>query len=235
MSLTREDLLAGRIDDMVRDAEAMGLMSWFPPEQRDPSRRAILGQFGDAEIWVFGYGSLMWNPCIHYQDRQTARLYGYHRSFCLQTPLGRGSPEHPGLVLALETGGSCQGIAFRVDPKLADHEFTLIWNREMVSGAYVPRLVQIHTPLGKRQAVTFVINRRHPRYLPALEPQQAAAIIAKAAGKLGSCAEYLYSTVEHLDQLGVGDGPMHQLKRLVEAAQSAVQQSALAVDATTDS
>jgi len=220
MRLTREDLLAGRIEQMVLEAQRLGLMTWLPPEERERSRRAILAQFGDAEIWVFGYGSLMWNPCIHYLDRQPARLYGYHRSFCLRTPLGRGTPEHCGLVLALEGGGSCRGIAFRVDPAIADHELTLVWNREMVSGAYVPRLVNIHTPLGRRQAVTFVINREHPRYAADLSPEETAATIAVAAGKLGSCAEYLFSTVEHLDELGVADGPMHQLRRLVERYQS---------------
>lgn len=220
MSLTREDLMAGRIDQMVREAQDAGLLTWLPPEERERSRQEILTQFGDAQIWVFGYGSLMWNPCLHYLDRQPARLYGYHRSFCLRTPLGRGSPERCGLVLALENGGSCRGIAFRVDPAEAEHELTLLWNREMVSGAYQPRLVPIHTPLGKRLAVTFVINHAHPRYAAGLSPEETAATIAVAVGKLGSCAEYLYSTVDHLDQLGVGDGPMHRLRRLVERYQN---------------
>jgi len=216
VSLTREDLIEGRIEQMVLEAQRLGLMTWLPPEERERSRRAILTQFGDAEIWVFGYGSLMWNPCIHYLDRQPARLYGYHRSFCLRTPLGRGTPERAGLVLALEAGGSCHGIAFRVDPALADYELTLVWNREMVSGAYVPRLVTIHTPLGRRRAVTFAINHEHSRYAGRLSPEETAATIAVAAGALGSCAEYLFSTVAHLDELGVGDGPMHRLQRLVE-------------------
>lgn len=215
MTLTREHIEAGLIEEKVKEAERLGLTTRLPPAQRQASKRAILEAIGDDEVWLFGYGSLMWNPCIHYLDRQPALLHGYHRSFCLRAPTGRGSPDCPGLMLALKPGGSCRGIGYRIDPALAETEFDVVWNREMVSGAYRPRLLTLRTPLGPRRAATFVVNRDHPRYLPDVAPEQAAAMIARAEGWLGRCADYLFNTVEHLDQLGVRDGTLHQLQRLV--------------------
>jgi cation transport protein ChaC len=219
MALKREDILAGRIEEKVKEAEQLGLTTLLPPEQRDASRRAMMDAIGDGEIWLFGYGSLMWNPCIHYLDRQSALLRGFHRNFCLHAPTGRGSPEKPGLMLALKNGGSCRGIAYRIDPAVAEHELSIVWNREMVSGAYQPKLLKLLTPQAEIKAITFVVNRQHPRFVPSIEQQQAARLIAQAEGWLGSCDEYLFSTVDHLDELGVVDGPMHELKRLVEKIQ----------------
>lgn len=216
MGLSREDILAGHIEEKVKEAERLGLTTRLPPEQRDASRHAILEAIGDAEVWLFGYGSLMWNPCIHFLDRQPALLHGFHRNFCLRAPTGRGSPERPGLMLALKNGGSCRGIAYRIDSSIAEHELSIVWNREMVSGAYQPRLLRLVTPQGEKQAIAFVVNRQHPRFIARIELTEAAQMIAQAEGWLGSCADYLFSTVQHLDELGVADGPMHELKRLVE-------------------
>lgn len=224
MALKREDILSGRIEEKVKEAERLGLTTRLPPEQRDASRRATLAEFGDDEIWVFGYGSLMWNPCIHYIDRQPALLQGYHRHFCLRVPTGRGSPECPGLMLALKPGGSCDGIAYRIAADIADHELGVVWNREMISGAYRPQIIPVQTPIGIRRAATFVVNREHPRYVEHIPLQEAAATIAVAEGWLGTCAEYLFSTVEHLDAIGIEDGPMHELKRLVEQYQQQQQE-----------
>ena len=222
MGMSREAILAGTVEEKVKEAEKLGLTTRLPPEEREASKRAMLEVIGEAEIWLFGYGSLMWNPCIHYLDRQPGLLHGYHRSFCLRAPTGRGSPERPGLMLALKNGGSCRGIAYRIDPEIADHELSIVWNREMVSGAYRPRCLKLITPLGERRAIVFTANRQHPRFVSHIELAEAAAMIAQAEGWLGTCAEYLFSTVEHLDELGVGDGPMHELKRLVEEYQSRV-------------
>ncbi len=221
MSLTRETIEAGLVEEKIREAERLGLITRLPPEQRRASKRAVLEQFGTDEIWLFGYGSLMWNPCIHYLDRQPALLHGYHRNFCLKSPTGRGSPDCPGLMLALKPGGACRGIAYRVDPALADAELDIVWNREMVSGAYQARMVRIRSPLGSHRAVTFVANRQNPRYVPDIHPDQAAAMIARAEGWLGRCADYLFNTVAHLDELGVADGPMHELCRRVHACLAA--------------
>lgn len=215
--LTREHIETGLIEQKILEAERQGLIQRLPPEQREVSKQAALAALHGGEIWLFGYGSLMWNPCIEYLDRQPALLHGYHRSFCLSTVTGRGTPEQPGLMLALKPGGACRGIAFRIDPALAETEFDIVWNREMVSGAYMAKVVTLRTPLGPRRAATFVVNRENPRYRPHIDPEQEVHMIARAEGWLGRCADYLFSTVEHLDELGVGDGPMHDLCRRVRA------------------
>lgn len=215
MGLQREDLITGRLEERLKDAERRGLVTLLSPAERAASRRAIMDAFGTDEIWLFGYGSLMWNPCIHYYDRQPGLVHGYHRSFCVQTVMGRGSPERPGLTLALKPGGSCRGILYHIERALADAELDLVWNREMVSGVYVPRIVRALTPIGPKRAAAFVANIHHPRYACHLSLQETADIIAVAQGWLGTCADYLDNTVAHLDELGVGDGPMHELLRRV--------------------
>ena len=224
MSVKREDIEQGRIEEVVIEAERQGLMRRLPPAERQVSKRRILAELGAGEdVWVFAYGSLMWNPCIHYIDRRPALIHGYHRSFCLWVPLGRGSPDRPGLTLGLEPGGSCRGMVFRIAAEVAESELDIIWNREMITGAYRPRLVGARTPKDPVRAAAFVVNRAYPRYAGRLSANAVADAIAVAEGGLGTCAAYLFDTVAHLDVLGIEDGPMHRLKRLVEARQASAR------------
>jgi len=217
MQLNRNDLLDGSVEAFLIEAERQGLATLMPPDERRQSKRQILDAYpAGKDIWLFGYGSLMWNPCIHYCDRQPALIHGYHRQFCLWTPIGRGSPDCHGLVLALAPGGSCRGIAFRIARDAAEQELDVVWNREMITGAYRPRITWVATPTGRHPAITFVVNPAYPRYAGRLSLDDQATAIATAEGRLGSCAQYLFSTVEHLDALGINDGPMHDLKRRVE-------------------
>jgi glutathione-specific gamma-glutamylcyclotransferase len=172
---------------------------------------------GGGDVWVFGYGSLIWNPAIHTVERRMAELRGYHRRFCLWTHLGRGSAECPGLMLALERGGSCRGVAYRLATAEAEHELLILWQREMVTGAYSPRWVKVRTPEGPLAAITFAINRTHSRYAGRLSEAEIAATIARAEGALGRCCSYLFSTVEHLRELGLGDRPLERLAARVKA------------------
>ncbi len=224
MNVKREDIEQGRIEEVMIEAERQGLMRRLPPAERQVSKRRILAELGAGEdVWVFAYGSLMWNPCIHYIDRRPALIHGYHRSFCLWVPLGRGSPDRPGLTLGLEPGGSCRGMVFRIAAEVAENELDIIWNREMITGAYRPRLVSARTPKDPVRAAAFVVNRAYPRYAGRLSPEAVADAIAVAEGRLGTCAAYLFDTVAHLDELGIEDGPMHRLKRLVEGRQVAAR------------
>ena len=217
MQLTRNDLLEGPVEAFLVEAERLGLTKLMSAEERRQSKRQILDAYPAGEdIWLFGYGSLMWNPCIHFCDRQPALIHGYHRQFCLWAPIGRGSPDCRGLMLALAPGGSCRGIAFRIDRNIVETELDVVWNREMVTGAYRPRIMTVATPKGRKTAIAFVINPEHPQYSGRLTLETQASAIAEAKGRLGSCAQYLFSTVEHLDALGINDGPMHDLKRRVE-------------------
>ncbi len=165
------------------------------------------------DLWVFGYGSLIWNPAFEHVEKCAALLHGYHRRFCLRMLMGRGTPETPGLMLALDHGGACKGAAFRIAAPHIRHELGLLWQREMFGGAYNARWVTLQTAQGRLRAVTFVINRRHPRYIPELSVEQTAALIATGCGDLGTCREYLENTVLHLAGMGLRDRGLERITR----------------------
>ncbi len=168
-------------------------------------------------VWLFAYGSLLWNPCIHLAERRIARLYGYHRDFRLKLTYGRGSPRAPGLMLGLASGGSCRGMALQVagtDDALM-HELMLVWRREMLTGVYVPRWVMLRTDQGPVPAITFVVNPRHETYCGRLDEARVIELMATGHGMLGSAAEYLESTVAHLEEQGVDDRRLRRLRRRV--------------------
>ena len=165
-------------------------------------KRALLARLPPgADVWVFGYGSLMWNPAFNYAERRPCLIRGWHRSFCLWTPVGRGSPENPGLVLALDRGGSCCGIAYRVAARDRETELPLLWQREMVGDGYDPRWVTLRCREGHVRAITWVINRQGDRYTGKLPMETLARTLATAEGRLGSSRDYLENTVTHLDEL----------------------------------
>lgn len=165
-------------------------------------------------VWLFAYGSLLWNPCIHVAEHRIARLHGYHRDFRLKLTYGRGSPQAPGLMLGLAPGGSCRGMALRV-PGAGDalaHELMLVWRREMLTGVYIPRWITLRTHQGLLPAITFVVNSRHETYCGRLDEARVIELMATGHGMLGSAAEYLESTVAHLEEQGVDDRRLRQLR-----------------------
>lgn len=168
----------------------------------------------DEACWVFAYGSLMWNPVFHPVERVPGRLHGYHRRFCFWIHAGRATPQHPGLMMGLMPGGSCRGVLLRIAPDQAEAELNLLWRREMVTGAYVPRLLPVRTAHGVIRSVTFLANPRHPTFAGDLEVPHIAAAIAAASGPLGRNRDYLARTVETLRQLGIPD---RGLERLAQA------------------
>jgi glutathione-specific gamma-glutamylcyclotransferase len=214
--LTREAALADAIRAFVEssDPEAK-LMS--AEEHRSSIRSLLASHPIDEDVWLFAYGSLMWNPMIHWAEKSPALLRGYHRRFCLWTNIGRGTTECPGLTLALEPGGACHGIAYRIARAEAPHELELLWRREMLTGAYKPRWVSLAMAGRPLSALAFVVNREHPRYAGRLSDEQVAAILAEAKGPLGSCAAYLLNSVSHLEELGVHDRRLWRLRAAVAA------------------
>lgn len=213
---TREDILGGSFLRMVRDSG--GLIPISTDEDLAAGQAQALAAAPEAvraggDAWVFAYGSLMWNPAMRYQESRIATLSGYHRRFCLWSPVGRGSADHPGLVLGLARGGSCKGVAYRIKGAHVAEEFSVLWRREMISDGYIPRWVTLHTAEGPLSALAFVINRACPRYAGRLPDDEAARAIAAASGALGSNTEYLVSTVDHLDSLGIPDRRLHALRR----------------------
>ncbi|HJP21842.1 MAG: gamma-glutamylcyclotransferase [Alphaproteobacteria bacterium] len=215
--LKREDIVSGRVEALIIEAERLGLMERLPPAERAASCRAAIARFPSRDnVWVFAYGSLIWSPSFHYVERRPAIIYGYHRRYCLWAMLGRGSPEQPGLMLGLEPGGACAGAIFRVAPEAVESELGLLWDREMISGAYFPRILQARSGEQVFPAVAFAVNRSHERYAGRLSLAEVADVLAVAEGDLGSCCDYLFHTVTHLKEMGVSDRRLSRLKRLVE-------------------
>ncbi|MBV9373842.1 MAG: gamma-glutamylcyclotransferase [Alphaproteobacteria bacterium] len=169
---------------------------------------------GGEPVWVFAYGSLLWDSEIREVAAEEALLRGYHRSFCLYSYDYRGTPENPGLTLGLDRGGSCRGAALR----LSADAFDKVWQREM-SGrpVYAPRALRVQTAKGPRQALAFTALPNCPDYAGRLPLDDAARIILGAAGRRGTCREYFENTLRHLDRLGLADRPLRRLAERVRA------------------
>ena len=215
--LRREDFTLERVRRIADAAAKRGGVPLMSEEARRASLKAMLAAVPQGQdAWVFGYGSLMWNPAINVVDSRKAHVRGYHRTFCLTLGVGRGTPEKPGLMLGMDRGGSCTGVAHRIAADAVESELAILWLREMVSGAYEPRWLNADVDGFKRNRVlAFVINRSHPRYERTLHQGDAARRIAQAQGMLGTNREYLYRTVKHLAGLGIEDGPLHNLEHQV--------------------
>ncbi len=174
-------------------------------------------------FWVFGYGSLMWNPGIEVAERRVARMNGWHRSFCMRSVHHRGTYEDPGLVLALDRAQDefCDGVAFRIDAKHAGPAIVELRERELVSSAYLEEVHDITFRCGQSvPAVTYVIDRDHDQYVAGMPLEEQARIIAEAIGGRGPNDEYLYNTACHLAELGLADDQMDWLVARVKALKS---------------
>lgn len=164
------------------------------------------------DFWVFGYGSLIWRPGFAHVETQKARLYGYRRALCIDSHIYRGTPDRPGLVLGLDRGGSCLGMAFRVSGAFYEEVITYLRERELVTEVYLERMVPISLEAGQVvQAVTYVVDRSHPQYTGPLDPAYAASRVSGAVGQAGPNEEYVRNTIEHLRTLGIRDRQLEQV------------------------
>ena len=174
----------------------------------------------DGQLWIFGYGSLMWHPGFEHVEREIATLAGYRRGFLMRSIHHRGTPEQPGLVLALDAaeGATCSGLALRVKPGSEAATMRELRARELVSYAYKEVCLPVTLQGGRVvEAVTYVIDRSHAQYTGPLPLEQQAAIIARAVGGRGPNREYLFNTHAHLCELGIEDGEIDWLARAVRA------------------
>jgi cation transport protein ChaC len=183
-------------------------------EAIEASRLAVLGNHRDGDdLWIYSYGSLMWDPGFHFNEVRLADAEGFQRRFSLKIHLGRGSHDHPALMLSLEPQqGCCRGLAFRIAASSVDAESTILWRREMLRGGYSPAMVPMQTPQGPITALAFVSNRAHPSYVGELSLLETASLIATGKGVLGTNREYLVQLATQLDALGIEDGYVDALR-----------------------
>ena len=177
---------------------------------------ALLDEPG--EIWFFAYGSLIWKPACDFVEMRTGTVRGWHRAFCLGwNNRWRGSDEAPGLMLALDRGGACKGVAYRLPPDRVEENLIKLFEREMawLPSAFPPRWVKVESGDRRITALTFCIDRHSGRYVSGLSEAEIADVLATAVGSRGSMAEYLHQTVEHLDQMGIHDPHLWRLQHLV--------------------
>lgn len=175
-------------------------------------------------LWIFGYGSLIWDPGFAWTDRRPARLAGFRRSFCMRSIHHRGTLAEPGLVLALDAapGADCRGIAFEVDGRIAEETLEYLRARELISAAYLETMQPVELAgAGQVAAVAYVIDRAHWQYCGGLALEDQARIIARAVGGRGPNADYLHNTAAHLAELGLPDPDLAWLSDRVKVLQDA--------------
>lgn len=171
-----------------------------------------------SDFWVFGYGSLIWNPGFAHVETSRARLSGYRRALCVRSWVHRGTQERPGLVLGLDRGGSCVGLAFRVPGELRGEVVDYLRARELVTKVYLERELAVRLDDGRKvAALTYVCDRAHQQYAGALDEAEAAEIVRGAQGKSGDNAGYVRSTIEHLQALGIRDHWLEEVGRRIDA------------------
>lgn len=197
-----------------------------PPEAfhlRDETwHQASIGQTlrhwdGRSDLWVFGYGSLIWRPEFDHLESRRARIHGYHRALCLWSRINRGTPERPGLVFGLDLGGSCEGTAYRIAGSRVPDILGPLWRREMPSASYIPRWLNCHTASGPVPGLVFTMDRRDAGYVSGLSIEEIVAIVRQGHGRYGPCTEYVLQTADALDAAGITDRRLraiaHALRR----------------------
>ena len=211
VKLTKKNINEGRLGEKIKSIS--GSDKVLTKNELIKERRKIIPDNGIGEdIYIFGYGSLLWNPTINYEAQYLAKVYGFHRSFCMKTNLGRGSFKNPGLMLGLDKGGSCIGSAYKLNRDDAIKNIDILFKREMVTGAYKPKLLK--TKLDNNKIVlslAFTVDKKHKNYFSDKDTSVKASMISKANGFLGSCKEYFDYTLKSLEELNITDKEMRAI------------------------
>lgn len=169
---------------------------------------------GQQDLWVFGYASLIWRPEFDAIEARPAVVHGWHRALEMRSRVNRGTPECPGLVFALVPGGSCRGVAYRIDQRRAAAELERLWAREMPTGVYDPKWLACRTALGTVKALAFTLSRRSPAHTGPVADTQMVELLRCASGRFGSTLDYLMETATSLRGCGIRDRDVERLVAL---------------------
>jgi cation transport protein ChaC len=190
-----------------------------PAEPQAPraARADPLYHLPAGDMWVFAYGSLMWNPGFPHSQARLAQIHGYHRALCVWSWVHRGTQARPGLVLGLDRGGSCVGVAHRVAAKDRDAVVAYLYERELVTHVYIPVVSRIRVEgVGFVAALTFAVDRRHAQYAGKLSAAEAAKTIRAAHGRSGPNPDYFANTIAHMDALGIQCPRLREIQRALD-------------------
>jgi len=191
---------------------------------RDPApmlERTLAEWGGQSDVWIFGYGSLIWRPDFDFAERRAAKVHGWHRALKMWSRLNRGTPECPGLVFGMLSGGSCRGMVFRVPAAQARQVLINLWQREMALGVYDPRWLVCQTAAGPVRALAFTLSRRSPSHAGVLPDDEYRRIFAEARGIYGTTRDYAQATYDELRRLGIDDRALGRLLMLAADHQRA--------------
>ena len=215
MALTPD--LVARAARLVEDGGPSPGTVYMTDDDYDTAIRDVLAHAPSGDIWLFGYGSLLWKPACEFTESRIATVRGWHRAYCFRVARFRGTRDKPGLMLALDRGGRCKGMVFRLPADQVQESLDALFRRELMikPSVNLPRWMTAETDEGPIRALGLVVNRQSPFYSGKLSLDEAADILATAAGHWGSCAEYLRETVFRLEQLGIHDESLWRLQALV--------------------
>ena len=194
-------------------------MTNLPAPLRDPApmlERVLQEWGGHQDLWIFGYGSLIWRPDFDYAERRPAKVHGWHRALKMWSRINRGTPECPGLVFGMLSGGSCRGMVFRIDKAHARQVMINLWQREMPTGVYDPRWLTCQTPQGPVSALAFTLSRKSHNHTGELPDHEYRRIFDEACGRYGTTRDYAQATYDELRKHGIHD---RALARLIALAQ----------------
>ncbi|MGC8702727.1 MAG: gamma-glutamylcyclotransferase [Thiomonas sp.] len=206
---------------MMRDVDDHHGLPQFPGRDPQDMLEATLASRPDGDLWLFGYGSLIWNPEVVHEEVRPARVWGWRRTLRMWSRINRGTEQAPGLVFALMSGGSCSGIALRVPQHCAERELRQLWKREMPRAVYDPRWLRTRTPHGVVQALAFTLHPDSPSYTGELDDQQLIEILRNCRGRYGTTLEYVARTARALRAIGIRDAEIERIMALVDQHQLA--------------
>jgi cation transport protein ChaC len=185
---------------------------------RDPApmlERALHEWGGREDLWIFGYGSLIWKPDFEFVERRPAKVHGWHRALKMWSRINRGTPECPGLVFGMLSGGSCRGMAFRIARHDTEAVLRRLWSREMPTGVYDPRFLDCQTSHGSVKALAFTLSRKSPNHTGALTEAEYQRIFSQACGIYGTTLDYAARTLEELQRHNIRDRSLERLLKQV--------------------